>query len=347
MSDYRNVVFYGRDCTIMREIPDESVQCVVTSPPYFGLRKYEAGSLEIGRESELKAYIYNLLTVFDEIKRVLRPDGTVWLNLGDSYATNCASGAQGETGDRKTRTFTASELPARKVQGVKTKSLIGVPWRVAIALQEDGWIIRNDIIWAKPNPMPSSARDRCTPSHEHVFLLAKNPKYYYDADAIREPLADASVAALKNGDQIKFGGTKAQGYGKASYSGRTWGERKASGAPTRHGVAGAAFFKDNNFATNPSGANKRDVWVISPKPFKGEHFAVMPWDLVDTCIRAGSKPGDLILDPFMGSGTVAAVSKALGRDYVGYDLNPDYERFLEPRIAEIAKKYEAKIDSAA
>lgn len=331
MSDYRNAVFYGRDCTIMREIPDESVQCVVTSPPYFGLRKYEAGTLEIGQENDLNSYINNIRTVFQEIHRVLRPDGTVWLNLGDSYATNCASGAQGQSGDRKTRTFTADGLSARRVEGVKAKSLIGVPWRVAIALQEDGWIVRNDIIWAKPNPMPSSARDRCTPAHEHVFLLAKNPKYYYDAKSIAEPCQKTGTPAHLSGGRGVRAGTrgglipKQDALGNVTYTGfnKRWKD-----SPT-------------------SLRNKRDVWTISPKPFGGEHFAVMPWDLVDICIRAGSKPGDLILDPFMGSGTVAAVSKALGRDYVGYDLNPDYERFLEPRIAEIAKKYEAKIDSAA
>lgn len=331
MSEYRNRVFYGRDCTIMREIPDESVQCVVTSPPYFGLRKYEAGTLEIGREAYLDAYINNLRTVFQEVSRVLRPDGTVWLNLGDSYATNCASGAQGKTGDRKTRAFTANGLSARKVEGVKAKSLIGVPWRVAIALQEDGWIVRNDIIWAKPNPMPSSARDRCTPSHEHVFLLAKNPKYYYDAKAIAEPCQKTGTPAHLSGGRGVRAGTrgglipKQDALGNVTYTGfnKRW--------------------KDSPTALR----NKRDVWTISPKPFEGEHFAVMPWDLVDICIRAGSKPGDLVLDPFMGSGTVAAVAKALGRDYVGYDLNPDYERFLEPRISEISKKYEVANDPAA
>lgn len=331
MGDYRNAVFYGRDCRDMNEIPDESVQMICTSPPYYGLRKYTSGR-EIGSEKSLQSYLDSMVSVFREAYRVLVPSGTVWLNLGDSYA-NSSTGGNGATGGRDKSTLSSSMPPCGttpvgkpnlRSEGLKQKDLIGVPWRVALALQSDGWYLRSDIVWAKTNPMPSSVTDRCTSSHEYVFMLTKNPKYFFDAKGIAEPCQKLGTPAHLSGGRGVRAGTrgglipKQDALGKVTYTGfnKRW---KDSPTPLR---------------------NKRDVWQISTKPFSGEHFAVMPWDLVDICIRAGSQTGDLVLDPFMGSGTVAAVAKALGRDYVGYDLSEEYARFLTPRIAEIGKKYQ-------
>jgi DNA modification methylase len=280
-------------------LPTESVQTVVTSPPYWGLRDYGHDG-QIGLEQTPQAYVEQMVEVFDAVWRVLANDGTVWLNLGDSYVGAANSGAQG----KQDTIYRGVGLPNKTGDGLKSKDLVGIPWRVAFALQEAGWYLRQDIIWHKPNPMPESVTDRCTKAHEYLFLLSKQPRYYFDNEAIKEP------AVTDIGDaQIRFGGNK---YGD-------------SDDPKHATKSGKAY--------EPSGTrNKRDVWAIASKPFKGAHFAVMPEALAEPCVLAGSKPGDLVLDPFAGSGTVGLVSLRNGRNFVGCELNPEYAQIARERI---------------
>lgn len=305
MNPIVNSVFY-KSCEQMFELHDGSVQTCVTSPPYFGLRKYGSNN-EIGSEKTLEQYIGNLLGVFREVKRVLRYDGTLWLNMGDCYVTTSVSGPQGATGQRAGRRFTASGLSPRRPQGLKPKDLIGVPWRVALALQSDGWWLRSDIIWHKPAPVPSSVEDRPTTSHEYIFLLSKRAQYYYDAAAIAEPSIHAGETRV----------TTAKSF-----------NRQAEGAglkPTGNSVPGSVVpIKEMR--------NKRDVWTINTNAYPGAHFATFPPEIPSLCIRAGSKPGDLVLDPFAGSGTTLEVAESLGRSWVGYELNEGYRPLIEARL---------------
>lgn len=283
----------------LRTLADATVQTCVTSPPYFGLRDYGAAG-QIGLESTPEAYVARLVAVFSEVRRVLKKDGTCWLNLGDSYATRWASiRPEGRAGLDDSGRKRSGAAPA----GFKSKDLIGVPWRVAFALQADGWYLRQDIIWSKPNPMPESVRDRCTKAHEYVFLLAKSERYFYDADAVKE----ASVRSLNATRGPKL-------YGDGGH------HRNGQGASTL-----GPGKKD--------GRNRRSVWMVAPKPYKGAHFAVMPEALVTPCILAGSRPGDLVLDPFAGSGTVAVVARRLARSFVGMELNAEYCALAERRLA--------------
>ena len=260
----------------LAEIPDASVRCCVTSPPYWGLRDY-GNDTQIGLEQSPDEYVEQLVAVFREVRRVLTDDGTLWLNLGDSYDSN--------------------------------KQLVGIPWRVAFALQADGWWLRQDIIWHKPNPMPESVTDRCTKAHEYVFLLTKSARYFYDAEAIAEPAAPSTVDRLTQPNiSTQTGSTRVPG--------KTNGNMKAVG--------------------NVETRNRRSVWTITTKPFKGAHFAVMPEALVEPCILAGSEPGDLVLDPFTGSGTVAVVALRHGRRFIGCELNPEYAEIARQRIIDDA-----------
>jgi DNA modification methylase len=258
---------------------DGCVNCVVTSPPYWGLRDYHAAA-QIGLEPTPAAYVAALVAVFREVWRVLRDDGTVWLNLGDSYA---AQGVMSARRDHSGDTFFATHSQGSRMAtagvtrtlGAKPKDLVGIPWRVAFALQADGWYLRSDIIWHKPNPMPESCRDRPTKAHEYVFLLAKSARYAYDAGAIREAVQVSTIERSRYGQ-----------------------------------LAG----------DNETGRNKRSVWTIPTLPYSGAHFATMPEALVEPCILAGCPVGGLVLDPFLGSGTVGAVAERLGRRWVGCDL---------------------------
>jgi DNA modification methylase len=273
----------------------------VTSPPYFGLRDYGVDG-QIGRESSVEAYVASLVEAFRAVRRVLADDGTVWLNLGDSYTGGggfSPNAPSNLAGAKQTTQKGAKPGGIRPTDGLKPKDLIGVPWRVAFALQADGWWLRNDIIWHKPNPMPESVRDRCTRSHEYVFHLAKSARYFHDADAIRE-------AAVSN----PHDGRRGDG---ASY-------RFKPTAPVTH------------MGVPEGGRNRRSVWTVTPKPFPGAHFAVMPPDLVEPCILAGSREGDAVLDPFAGAGTVGLVASRLGRRFVGIELNPEYAELAEERI---------------
>ena len=343
----------------LKELDDSSIQCCVTSPPYWGLRDYGTANWEggdsdcnhfrdnqvtsscttghstsqksggvadsiykkvckkcgairiddqLGLEETPEEYVENLVNILREVKRVLRDDGTLWLNLGDSYV---GTGAKGKYKDPKSNSRNAQSTTAvnNKVQGLKPKDMVGIPWRVAFALQADGWYLRSDIIWHKNNPMPSPVKDRPTSSHEYIFLLSKSPKYYYDRDAILEPLLDPNRKDSKSG----FGGYKHTSQPEktmnATYSGRKFD------------------------ATKLKGKNKRDVWTVATTGYKGSHVAVYPPKLIEPCILAGCPDGGTVLDPFSGSGTTGVVALNNQKNYIGIELSPEYAKLSEDRIA--------------
>jgi len=290
------------DCLrLLSLLPDKSVNCCVTSPPYFGLRDYGCNG-QIGLEQTPDEYVAKLVSVFREVKRVLRDDGTLWLNLGDSYAgsgkgsnpdgTPHPSRLLGKQGTN-TGTVTGKNMPQKaSAIGLKSKDLIGIPWRVAFALQQDGWYLRQDIIWHKPNPMPESVKDRCTKAHEYIFLLSKSPKYYFNNEAIKDPVKqDWGTRDRKNGKYHN------EGSGLQPHSGLEKSYEKA---------------------------NKRSVWTVTTKPFKGAHFATFPPDLIEPCILAGCPKDGVVLDTFNGAGTVGVVVAKHSRRYLGIELNPEY-----------------------
>lgn len=294
------------DCrNILPTLEAQSVQCVVTSPPYYNLRDYGV-NMQIGQEATYQEYIDTLVSVFRKVRRVLKDDGTVWLNLGDSYAGS----GQGGNLDKNKKLKSMTPLKQTPLAGLKKKDLIGIPWRVAFALQEDGWYLRQDIIWHKPNVMPEAVKDRCTKSHEYIFLLSKHKNYYFDAEAIKEPV----VSIKGNNKTFRNGGvyTKGQSYFNS----------KKIEAET-HG----------NKPNESGKRNKRDVWTIPTHPYKGAHFAAFPLKLVIPCVLAGTREGDVILDPFFGSGTIAEAAALLNRNWLGIDINPDYEPLYKQRLA--------------
>jgi DNA modification methylase len=301
-----NKIEFGDCREIMRRWASDGVkvQTCVTSPPYFGLRDYGHGG-QIGLEQTPNEYIAAMVEVFREVHRVLADDGTLWLNLGDTYASAWVCNRRNVVGSSSMENGKRENRPNRLVNGLKEKDLIGIPWRVAFALQADGWYLRQDIIWHKPNPMPESVTDRCTKAHEYIFLFSKKPKYYFDSEAIKEPVAPSSIARLAQP-------TLAQQAGSARVPGKTNGNMKAVG--------------------NGETRNRRSVWTVTTKPYKGAHFATFPPELIEPCILAGSKFGDVVLDPFMGSGTTAAVSIKHGRKYLGCELNSEYGHLQQERI---------------
>ena len=285
----------------LRTLEPESVHTCVTSPPYYNLRDYGVAG-QIGNEDTPEAFVEKLVEVFREVRRVLRPDGTLWVNIGDSYATR--SGAQPPTNTRNSCGHTAKRTP----NGYKYKDLIGIPWLLAFALRADGWYLRQDIIWNKSNCMPESVRDRCTKSHEYIFLLSKSERYYFDLQAIKEP-------AGTKGNARSFRG------GGAYTGGRSF-NNSAEVARESHG----------NEKNEAGTRNKRDVWTVSTTGFRGAHFAVFPEKLIEPCILAGCPEGGTVLDPFTGSGTTGVVAKKLGRDFVGIEINPEYHKMALGRI---------------
>ena len=362
-------VIVGNNSHTIKNLADKSIQTVVTSPPYFGLRDYgtkswtggdadcthikdpsktkmfgndefnknrpsrEATKLpgyyhesrcelcgatekdeQIGLESTPKEFIEQLCLVFDEVWRVLKDDGTVWVNLGDTYAREAGKtagvgrhwdGRESDPGGLHDKRPLASEM------GVKAKSLVGIPWRFAFAMQDRGWYLRQDIIWAKPNPMPESVTDRCTKSHEYIFLLTKNSRYYYDNEAVREPI-------------------------KETTNGKT-GVRRSGDSKTRSREHWGVPHDPQNVIVEYDeikGANKRSVWNVNTKPYKDAHFATYPPELITPCILAGSREGDTVLDPFSGSGTTGEVALQNGRNYIGLELNPDYAKLSEKRLTQ-------------
>jgi DNA modification methylase len=323
-------VIFGDARAALAALPDGIVQTCVTSPPYFGLRDYGVAG-QLGLEPTPDEYVANLIAVFREVRRVLRDDGTLWLNLGDSYAANRTAQVSPTKWDALPQ-----GQPSRVPSGLKPKDLIGIPWRVAFALQADGWYLRQDIIWAKPNPMPESVRDRCTKAHEYVFMLSKSPRYFYDADAIREPLAASSVERLSQKNRIAQAGSQRQP-GRGGRPTIAWTPARSGNKERRVAVNGESQRTNTHLGSSVpwqddgTGRNRRSVWTVTTKPFKGAHFAVMPEALVEPCILAGSRPGDVVLDPFLGSGTVARVAQRLGRHWIGVELNPAFGPIIAER----------------
>lgn len=289
----------------LRTLPDFSVQMSVTSPPYYRLRDYGVSG-QIGLEETPEQYIARLVDVFRELRRVLRDDGTLWLNIGDSYNGSGGAGGDYAKGGLKDG---QPKYPGRNIDNLKPKDLIGIPWMLAFALRADGWYLRQDIIWHKPNPMPESVTDRCTKAHEYLFLLSKSARYYYDAAAISEPLLESSIKRNQTG----WNGNENRDYisGPQNHMSKYLGSDAAKEATTR---------------------NRRSVWTIATSPYKGAHFATFPPALVEPCILAGSRPGDTVLDPFSGSGTAGAVALQIGRRYIGIELNPKYIELSRKRL---------------
>lgn len=304
-ADDQVTLLLGDALEVLLALPDESVDCVVSSPPYFGLRDYGASG-QYGLEPTVAEYTETMRRVFAEARRVLASDGTLWLNLGDSYG---AGGQGGNRGGKLDGGAHLDRVPApTRVAGFAPKNLLGVPWRVAFALQDDGWILRNDIIWHKPNAMPESVTDRLSTRYEHVFLFSKKPRYWFDLDAIREPHTAASIASSER--------------------------RVKSQSVYRNGGVGGQKPHNLANAVNASGANPGDVWSINTRPYPAAHFATFPIDLPIRCIKAGCKPGGTVLDPFSGSGTTGAAARILGRKYVGVDLSADYHDLAVKRFTQ-------------
>ena len=304
---YYNKIEFGDCRETMRRWKEQGVkaQTCVTSPPYYGLRDYGHDG-QIGLEETPEAYITAMVDVFRCVRDVLADDGTLWLNIGDSYY-NYRPG-KGQALVKQSVSNTKQDLPdtcARRgniLPGLKEKDLIGIPWMLAFALRADGWYLRQDIIWHKPNPMPESVQDRCTKAHEYIFLLSKSQKYYFDSETIKEDAVHAG----------KVGGAFKGRQGTADYQAQSGGIGSES----------------KNYETR----NKRSVWTVNTKPYKGAHFATFPPDLITPCILAGAPAGGVVLDPFMGSGTTAAVAIAHGRNYLGCELNPAYKELQDARI---------------
>ncbi|WP_238840783.1 DNA-methyltransferase [Prescottella equi] len=303
-------LYHGDALKVAQTFDAGSVDCIVTSPPYFGLRDYgESG--QYGLEATPAAYVETMRALFSELRRVLADDGTLWLNLGDSYSGRADSSA-GAAGGRARSDVIPQRINTASKLG--TKQLLGIPWQVAFALQADGWVLRSDIIWAKRNFMPEAVTDRPTRAHEHVFLMSKNTKYWFDADAIREE-SDPEQQAHNE----RYAKVYAAQADRAATTGQP-GNNNSAGIHSRPGKPGR---------------NSRDVWTISSQPFPGAHFATMPLTLAEKCAQAGCKPGGTVLDPFSGSGTTGLAAARHGRRYVGIDLNADYlDLSLRTRLQE-------------
>lgn len=296
-------ILYGDALECLKTIPDNSVNMCVTSPPYYGLRDYGIEE-QIGMELSPALYIEKLVCIFREIRRILKNDGTLWVNIADSYAGSIKS---------RIKLSDNTEI-AKEWQGIKSKDMLGIPWSLAFALRDDGWYLRSDIIWQKSNCMPESVKDRPTKSYEHIFLLSKSNHYYYDYEAIQEPVTQGSIERAKRGVSDK-----------GKYAKGITGQNMQ-----------ALFMARPNSAERYM-RNKRDVWTISTNSYRIKgHFAVYPEKLIEPCILAGCPVGGVVIDPFFGSGTTGAVAKKLGREYIGIDINPEYCTMSEDRINNVA-----------
>ena len=358
------------DCRdVMRQLIAEGVkvQTIVTSPPYFGLRDYGVAG-QIGLETTLQEFIATMVEVFDLARELLADDGTLWMNLGDSYASKPngplgvpkAGSIPPHVAVRTANARRSSQVPP----GLKHKDMMGVPWRVALALQDAGWYLRQDIIWSKPNPMPESVRDRCTKAHEYLFLLSKSERYYFDKNAILEPCSEGTHARLAQNVAAQIGSGRANGGAKTNGNmkavcrggvdqgigqrqgppGNEAKPRKSNGVGWGHGtdaeqrgrgrVKNNASF-DEAMSIMPTKRNKRSVWTIATESYSEAHFATFPQALVEPCVLAGSRPGDIVFDPFMGSGTTAQVAQRLGRKWLGAELNPEYIKLQAARTRQL------------
>lgn len=297
----------------MKGMPERSVNCCVTSPPYFGLRDYGVDG-QIGLEESPEPFIQKLVEAFREVRRVLRDDGTLWVNIGDTYAANRSY----QVSDSKHKSHDFGKSNATKVpDGMKQKDLIGIPWMLAFALRADGWYLRQDIIWHKPNAMPESVRDRCGKAHEYVFLLSKSPRYYFDHEAVKEPAVGGHTGKAAS---FKRTGSKRE----QTIPGQEYGTHR----PDRDDVA-----------YNGEKRNRRSVWSVTTKAFKGAHFATFPPALIEPCILAGCPAGGVVLDPFGGSGTTAGVAIANGRNAILCELNKEFAALVPDRVQSIAALY--------
>lgn len=333
------------DCLdLLRAMPDQSIHTCVTSPPYFGLRDYGMAG-QIGLEETPAEFIARLVEVFREARRVLRDDGTLWVNMGDTYASVAGGYAEGGSAgkhdfvSKSTRSAVRRGTRRTPPEGFKAKDLMGMPWRLAFALQDDGWYLRQDIIWAKPNPMPESTRDRCTKAHEYIFLLSKSRKYFYDADAIREPAAPASIARWEQAGWDEQDGSdrvpgKANGSMKAVgglRSKRNSFARDPKPGTGDHGQK-AQHRPDREDVEYAQSRNKRSVWTVATAKYSGAHFATFPPELIRPCIQAGAPRGGVVLDPFGGAGTTGVVAMQEGRQSILCELNPEYAAMAQARL---------------
>jgi DNA modification methylase len=312
------------DCLqMLKRLPSESINTCITSPPYWGLRNYNDEEKQLGMEDTPEDFVENLVKVFREVKRVLRDDGTVWLNLGDSYNTTQAGNKTWGDGVGANKHYVDGSIPKKRnlIQGLKKKDLIGIPWRTALALQNDGWYLRQDIIWNKPNPMPESITDRCTKAHEYIFLLTKKPQYYFDNEAIKED----SVSINSKGEVGKANSTINIGKSVAD----------KEGFEIRDGLKNMGVYPQKN---------KRSVWTVTTKPYKDAHFATFPQDLIEPCVLAGCPKDGLVLDPFAGSGTTGQVALANNRKAVLIELNAEYVQLIKKRFGIGTSLFDARAD---
>lgn len=340
---------YNENCLSgLKNIPDNSIDCCVTSPPYFGLRDY-GNNEQIGLEETPELFVQQLVNVFAEVKRVLKPEGTLWMNLGDSYWGGKGQSGQKDADHQEKRNHDGKSINSKAQQMggkgitmpkdgkhpiIKPKDLIGIPWMVAFALRSNGWYLRQDIIWNKPNPMPESVTDRCTKAHEYIFLMSKESKYYYDADAIKtESLTKenrpSGVVREREYDYDSKRNNNPEAYMMPAIGGKKHKNLLDKGQTTHsmhrtRNENGTEFYADK--------ANKRSVWTVTTKPYSEAHFATFPEDLIVDCIKAGCPEGGIVLDPFMGAGTTAVVAKKLNRNYIGFELNPNYIDIANKRL---------------
>ena len=329
-----NKILFGDAIEMLKTLDSESVDVCVTSPPYYGLRDYGVSG-QIGLEETPEEYIERLTAVFREVRRVLKKDGTLWVVIADSYSGFGKGAALYPDNAKKYKQGTnrgmvgAAATIKSKTPNIKPKNLIGIPWLLAFSLREDGWFLRDDIIWAKPNPMPESVKDRCTKSYEHIFMLSKSAHYYFDGEAIAEPVAESTVQRLSQDIEHQSGSSRAYGKtnGAMKAAAPRYGGKKYTETPDKFNRT-----KSGNLYKYRPRRNKRNVWTITTKPYKGAHFATFPPDLIEPCILAGSRTAGVVLDPFLGSGTTAAVAVKLNRQYIGIELNNEYESLIQQRI---------------
>lgn len=354
-------VYHGDALSVLRELPSESVHCVVTSPPYWGLRDYGVEG-QLGLEATPEEYVSKMIEVFREVRSVLRDDGTLWLNMGDSYATGACSGRSmgGDCFGKQNEVIDSGSYPKCQpnrmpLEGLKPKDLCGIPWMLAFALRADGWYLRQDIVWSKPNPMPESVTDRCTKAHEYIFLLSKRERYYFDQEAILEPCSPATHARLSQDVQGQIGSDRVPGKTNGNMKavsrgglkgnetprndGARWNESDGRGfSPRKLAEPGNGTKNNSSFdaamVIMPEKRNKRSVWEVTTQPFPEAHFATFPEELIKPCILAGCPAGGTVLDPFGGSGTTALVARDNGCKAILIELNAAYIEIVKRRLSQ-------------